>query len=205
MLTGKPSVNLPRQATRELQDSITAIRERLRLADAEVNALSSRVAALPTSSGTSGATEVNLGYVAATDRGVVTNSAGNDATIPLFSETRAGLVPAGYDPGDAPQAVTAAASTDIDLSLGSAVAVDMAASITTLTIAAARTAMRALLYLKQDGAGSKTVTWPASVKWAGGSAPTLTTTANRTDVIELSTFDAGTTWFARVVGLDFNA
>ena len=35
----------------------------------------------------------------------------------------------------------------------------------------------------QDGTGSRTVTWPSTVKWAGGSAPTLTTTASRTDVI----------------------
>lgn len=39
------------------------------------------------------------------------------------------------------------------------------------------------LELRQDGTGGRTVTWPANVKWAGGTAPTLTTTANRTDLI----------------------
>ena len=52
------------------------------------------------------------------------------------------------------------------------------------------------LLLKQDGTGSRTVTnWKAfdgdentasgsaSVVWAGGSAPTLTTTANKTDIL----------------------
>lgn len=29
----------------------------------------------------------------------------------------------------------------------------------------------------QDATGSRTITWPSTVKWAGGSAPTLTTTA----------------------------
>lgn len=33
------------------------------------------------------------------------------------------------------------------------------------------------------GAGSFTVTWPATVKWAGGVAPTITTTASRMDLI----------------------
>ena len=33
------------------------------------------------------------------------------------------------------------------------------------------------------GAGSFTATWPAAVKWAGGTAPTITTTASRMDLI----------------------
>lgn len=35
----------------------------------------------------------------------------------------------------------------------------------------------------QDGTGSRTISWPASVVWAGGSAPTLTTTANYRDFV----------------------
>ena len=37
--------------------------------------------------------------------------------------------------------------------------------------------------ITQDGSGSRLITWPSTVKWAGGSAPTLTTTAGRTDQI----------------------
>lgn len=33
------------------------------------------------------------------------------------------------------------------------------------------------------GAGSFTATWPATVKWAGGTAPTITTTASRMDLV----------------------
>jgi hypothetical protein len=59
--------------------------------------------------------------------------------------------------------------------------------------------------LVQDGTGSRTVTWPASVKWAGGAAPTLTTTATTgTDIITLITRDAGTKWFGFPAGLDFS-
>ncbi len=36
--------------------------------------------------------------------------------------------------------------------------------------------------LIQDSTGSRTITWPASVKWVGGTAPTLTTTANAKDL-----------------------
>lgn len=35
--------------------------------------------------------------------------------------------------------------------------------------------------IKQDPTGSRLITWPALVKWAGGSAPTLTTTGGRVD------------------------
>lgn len=38
--------------------------------------------------------------------------------------------------------------------------------------------------LVQDGTGSRTVTWPATVKWSGGTAPTLTTTASKRDVFQ---------------------
>jgi hypothetical protein len=41
------------------------------------------------------------------------------------------------------------------------------------------------LKLIQDGTGSRTVTWPSSVKWSGGTAPTLTTTAGKVDIISL--------------------
>ncbi len=38
------------------------------------------------------------------------------------------------------------------------------------------------LLVKQDGTGSRTVTWPGTVTWQGGSAPTLTTTAGKQDI-----------------------
>lgn len=57
------------------------------------------------------------------------------------------------------------------------------------------------LFLAQDATGSRTVTWPAAVKWSGAAgAPTLSTTANAKDWITLSTPDAGVTWYAAVVG-----
>lgn len=40
-----------------------------------------------------------------------------------------------------------------------------------------------VLGLVQDATGSRTVTWPASVKWPASTAPVLTTTANAVDII----------------------
>lgn len=59
-----------------------------------------------------------------------------------------------------------------------------------------------VLFLKQDATGSRTVTWPASVDWSGGTAPTLTGTANSVDVFVFITPDGGTTWMGFLVGAD---
>lgn len=59
------------------------------------------------------------------------------------------------------------------------------------------------LLVKQDGTGSRTITWPASVKWPAGSAPTLTTTAGRTDWVQFITADGGTNWIGRSVALNY--
>jgi hypothetical protein len=43
---------------------------------------------------------------------------------------------------------------------------------------------------------SYTITWPSAVKWPAGVAPTITTTASRSDVFVFYTNDAGATWYA---------
>lgn len=57
-----------------------------------------------------------------------------------------------------------------------------------------------LVMLRQDGTGNRTVTWPGSVTWASGSAPTLSTTASAVDFILLETVDNGATWYGFPVG-----
>ena len=54
------------------------------------------------------------------------------------------------------------------------------------------------LVVCQDATGSRTVTWDASVKWSGGTAPTLTTTANKCDV--LSFFSTAATGTVKIFG-----
>jgi hypothetical protein len=59
--------------------------------------------------------------------------------------------------------------------------------------------------ITQDaGASGYTIAWPASVKFAGGSAPTLSTGASAVDIISFWTRDGGTTIYASVVGQDFS-
>jgi hypothetical protein len=57
------------------------------------------------------------------------------------------------------------------------------------------------LLLKQDGTGSRTVTWPAAVKWPGGTAPTITSTASKLDKY-VFTAD-GTNWYGSNAGQNY--
>ncbi len=60
------------------------------------------------------------------------------------------------------------------------------------------------LIQKQDGTGSRTVTFPSSVDWSGGTAPTITSTASSVDIFTFITTDAGTTWYGFTAGQDFS-
>ena len=58
------------------------------------------------------------------------------------------------------------------------------------------------LLLKQDG-GSRTATWPSTVLWAGGSAPTLSTAAGAYDTVSFMTTDGGNSYLGFAGGLNF--
>ena len=73
-------------------------------------------------------------------------------------------------------------------------------NITTLTISNVPTAGNAYVMVLKIAGSSYTISWPASVKWAGGTAPTLST--GNIDVISLLTVDGGTNWYGFVVGQD---
>lgn len=81
----------------------------------------------------------------------------------------------------------AAYTSDSD---GATVTFDMTSSnVHTVTLAGNRTLAVSnvsvgqpfIIRLVQDATGSRTVTWFSTIKWPGGSAPTLTTTASRVD------------------------
>ncbi|MFZ3301979.1 MAG: hypothetical protein WA152_04675 [Microgenomates group bacterium] len=56
-----------------------------------------------------------------------------------------------------------------------------------------------LLIVRQNGTGGYALTYPASVKWDNGVAPTLTTTASKISILSFFTPDSGTTWFGSLV------
>lgn len=79
------------------------------------------------------------------------------------------------------------------------------ANVTNLTISnppANGTAGSFTVLLKGNGTAFS-VTWPASVLWAANSPPTLTTTANKTDVFTFVTVDGGTNYYGFKAGQNF--
>ena len=101
----------------------------------------------------------------------------------------------------------AGATETVDLDDGSIHTVTLDANCTfTFTAAGedlADDGYQFFLYCTQDATGSRLVTWPASVKWPAATAPTLTTTAAKTDVFRFITADGGTTWVGSTVGLNY--
>lgn len=70
----------------------------------------------------------------------------------------------------------------------------------TITMPTAAAGKSFIIMLKQDGTGSRTVTW-STVVWPGGTAPTITSTASKQDIY--SFFSDGTNWYGVTVGQNY--
>ena len=67
----------------------------------------------------------------------------------------------------------------------------MGASISSMTVTNETVGQTFVIRLVQGGAGSYTAAWFTTIKWAGGSAPTLTTTVGKADVFGFIVTSAG--------------
>jgi hypothetical protein len=97
----------------------------------------------------------------------------------------------GYLSGALQNATGSGGTLAISFAAGNIVNLTLNAS-TTLTFANAVIGTY-IIQVTQGGAGSYAITWPVSVKWSGGVAPTLTPTVGKTDIITL--FHDGTSFF----------
>ena len=99
------------------------------------------------------------------------------------------------------KAYTANTSTGLTISLANGtIQILTLTATTTLTMPTAVAGKSFVIYLKQDGTGSRTVTW-TTVKWPGGTAPTITSTASKMDIY--SFFSDGTNWYGVTVGQNY--
>lgn len=87
----------------------------------------------------------------------------------------------------------------LDLSLANEHRITMPAGNITVAISNDTNSQKFLVSTTQDSSGSRTVTWFPTIKWAGGSPPTLTTTANKTDILGFIRVAASSYW-GMVVG-----
>ena len=155
---------------------------------------------LPISTGVSG-----LGSGVATF--LATPSSANLATA-VTDETGSGSLVFGTSPtltnptitNYTETAYTANSSTAITLALtnGTVQIITLTGS-PTITMPTVGAGKSFILYLK-TGTGSFTVTW-STVKWPGGTAPTVTSTASKMDIY--SFFSDGTNWYGTTVGQNY--
>jgi hypothetical protein len=92
------------------------------------------------------------------------------------------------------------ANTTIDCTYGSVVSATINTDLTFSFIAASSTTQNQTLTLILTGAGSHVVTWPSSVKWTWGLAPTFST---GTDIVTFMTTDNGITWYGSLNGVTY--
>jgi hypothetical protein len=93
----------------------------------------------------------------------------------------------------------------IDLAGGSVQALTLTGNVT-FTFPTVTAGRSFLLVLRQDATGGRTVTWPTStnpVRWPGGTAPTITSTASRTDLFGFTA--DGTRWYGRTIAQNYSA
>jgi hypothetical protein len=105
--------------------------------------------------------------------GTVMLNLSEDTTPQLGGELDCGANSIGFTM----QTATGDGTTTIDWGLGNHFDFTFGAFNETFTFTAPAKPGVYTLSLKQDSVGSRTATWPATVKWPAGTAPTLTTTA----------------------------
>ena len=91
-------------------------------------------------------------------------------------------------------AITAASTTTIDLSLSNIFKVSLGTSISTLNLTNAKPGTYIIEFIQ---GGTNNVSFPSAWRWSGSLAPIITQTANKIDLVTL-VYD-GSTYFASTV------
>ena len=98
----------------------------------------------------------------------------------------------------------AAGSLTLDLNTASHFLVALNANITSMTVSNVTSSKAVAFTIRFTADGTlRTVSWPSGTVWAGGAAPTMTSTNNKRDFFTFMTYDGGTTWFAFTGGQNF--
>lgn len=81
--------------------------------------------------------------------------------------------------------------------------VSLNGAITTLSISNAPTGSSAFTLIFTADGTPRSVTWGTAVTWSGGTAPTLTSTANKQDVFTFLTLNGGLNWLGFTGGQNY--
>lgn len=123
-------------------------------------------------------------------KGAGTITLGSVSTGQIVLATKTSLLgtyttPQSYTPAGAATSTMLLNSSDVHF-------ITMPAGNITIALSGPTTGQSFVIRILQDSVGSRTVTWFSTIRWAGGSAPTLTTTANKVDVIGFLCTGGGT-------------
>ena len=93
-----------------------------------------------------------------------------------------------------------ATAMTVNCDLSNVFTTTLTANVTTApTLSSANDGQTINWFLTQDATGSRTMTWPTSFKWPGGTAGVLSTAANSVDLL-VATYRAATGfWYATLV------
>lgn len=78
--------------------------------------------------------------------------------------------------------ISSVATTTFDWAYSNIHSITLSAATTTLAFANPVEGQALITRLGQDGTGSRAIVFPSTIKWTGGTTPTLTSTASKTDV-----------------------
>lgn len=128
--------------------------------------------------------------------GSTTTQAG---TMSIEQVTTAGVVAsAAALPETVQTADTGTTYTVVDPAVASISNLNMTGNVT-FTFPTAAAGKSFTLALTQDATGSRTATWPGTVKWPNGAPPSLSTAATKTDLFSFVCVD-GTNWLGALAG-----
>lgn len=138
-----------------------------------------------TSSAVTTSHDYKLSSVTSTAKAVSTAGAQTIVDVKTFDEGAIVTTPKASSP-------VGGATDTLDLSLGNDFEITMPAGNITIALSNATVGQKFAISILQDGVGSRTVTWFTTIRWAGGSAPTLTTTASKRDWFGFKVTGSGT-------------
>jgi len=120
-------------------------------------------------------------------------SLNTDGTLkPLVNPTIAKPVLSATNPTAQTYSPSANGTVTLDLSLSNQHDIVMPAGNITIVLSNDTNNQMFTVSITQDSGGSRTVGWFSTIRWAGGSAPTLTTTAGKRDMLIFKRTGSGT-------------
>jgi hypothetical protein len=114
-----------------------------------------------------------------------------NAALPKAGGTLTGNLNVKTDSFDAVDKGNVTTSVSFDLAAARWFYMTLTGAVGTVSFTNPPTSGKAACVILEIANGVAGITWPASVKWPGGTAPTLT---SGTDIVSLYTRNGGTTW-----------